>query len=598
MPDSFTVRICISGLGLKDLVLNHPYIFEICEPEEFVLPQESLQEIRSHYTEATFAPPEPSAPLVCVIDSGIQEAHLFISQAIHSQSSYCYLPNTNCTDVADYVPGGGHGTRVAGAVLFPRGIPSHGSWELPCWIQNARVLDASNGLPIELFPPALIRSITEKYYIDYGTRIFNHSISGNAPSRKERVSAWAAEIDLLSYEYDVIFIQAAGNLYDSNSSPFRMGIVQHLEAGRNFPEYLLYPSCRIANPAQSFQAITVGSISHSTFNDGNRNSFGGPGAPSAMTSTGPGLWNCIKPDVVEYGGTYAFDTGNPPSLSCPEELCPELIRTSPPGPPYASDDIGTSYATPKVAHIVAALQSLLPDEPCLLYRALIAQSARWPEWADSYPKTMMADILRFMGYGLPDFDRATGNTPYRITMITSGRVPIHVRQAHVYQVPIPRQIRAAAEEYDILIEITLSYAAKPRRTRKKIRGYFSTWLDWMTSKKGESSESFSNRILYNGDRSNTDGIGTIPWTIGSESNHGILQGARRNSSSLQKDWAIVKSHELPDSFCIGIKAHPGWDNANLPVFYSLAVSFEAINADIEIYELIETQLRTEIETMV
>ena len=43
------------------------------------------------------------------------------------------------------------------------------------------------------------------------------------------------------------------------------------------------------------------------------------------------------------------------------------------------DEIGTSFAAPKVAHIASRLQRVLPDESCLLYRVLIVQSARWPE---------------------------------------------------------------------------------------------------------------------------------------------------------------------------------------------------------------------------
>lgn len=46
---------------------------------------------------------------------------------------------------------------------------------------------------------------------------------------------------------------------------------------------------------------------------------------------------------------------------------------------------------------------------------------------------------------------------------------------------------------------------------------------------------------------------------------------------------MVKSNQLTDSFCIAVCGHKGWD-ANIPVKYSIAVSFEAINQDIEIHE--------------
>jgi hypothetical protein len=40
LPDSFTLRVRITAAGLKDLVLNYPFVFEVTEPDEFETPQE------------------------------------------------------------------------------------------------------------------------------------------------------------------------------------------------------------------------------------------------------------------------------------------------------------------------------------------------------------------------------------------------------------------------------------------------------------------------------------------------------------------------------------------------------------------------------
>jgi hypothetical protein len=71
-----------------------------------------------------------------------------------------------------------------------------------------------------------------------------------------------------------------------------------------------------------------------------------------------------------------------------------------------------------------------------------------------------------------------------------------------------------------------------------------------------------------------------------------------NHSAHQKDWAIVKSNKLTDSFCIGVVGHAGWEkDLKQEIPYSIAVSFEAVNRDIEIYNLIqvENQLQVQIE---
>lgn len=176
--------------------------------------------------------------LMFAIDSGIQEEHRFLSKAIDKSSSHCYLPGLN--DTSDQVNNGGHGTRVAGAILYPNGIPAVSKYKLPCWIQNARVLDDRNSLPDVLFPPNLLRSIVKRYFSDSEekTRIYNHSIAAFYPCRLQHMSSWAAEMDNLSFENDVLFIQAAGNIHDDSPGPIRLGIKQHLVAGRGYPGYL------------------------------------------------------------------------------------------------------------------------------------------------------------------------------------------------------------------------------------------------------------------------------------------------------------------------------------------------------------------------
>jgi len=58
----------------------------------------------------------------------------------------------------------------------------------------------------------------------------------------------------------------------------------------------------------------------------------------------------------------------------------------------------------------------------------------------------------------------------------------------------------------------------------------------------------------------------------------------------------VKSNQLTDSFCIAVRGHKGWDG-NLPAKYSLVVSFEAVNQDIEIYENIRILVEIELNNI-
>ena len=101
--------------------------------------------------------PEENAPKVCVIDSGIQEGHVLLEPSIIVGRSKSYLIAD--TDVADKVQSGGHGTRVAGAILYPNGVPNAGIYKLPFHIINSRILDQNNNLPENLYPPAVMKLI-------------------------------------------------------------------------------------------------------------------------------------------------------------------------------------------------------------------------------------------------------------------------------------------------------------------------------------------------------------------------------------------------------------------------------------------------------
>lgn len=606
LPDSFTVRVRVAGRGLRDFVLNYPFIFEVVEPDNVELPQQQGEAGAPGYPAAALVPPADQAPTVCVIDSGIQEGHVLLAPAIDNASSYCFLPGRP-RDIADYIRPGGHGTRVAGAVLFGEVIPKIGSYGLPCWIQNARVLADNGKLPTTLFPPALMRAVVEAYHLgSRGTRLFNHSINASCHCRLRHMSSWAAEIDMLCHQYDILVVQSVGNLF-LTAMPPSSGIMDHLAAGRNYPNYLMERSSRIADPAQSLQALTVGSVAYTLYQGTDWRSFAGEvGRPSSFSRSGLGIWDVIKPEVVEFAGDYLRNNGSPPLLATPTEgrdCYPELIRSTlyGPGPLYDRDVVGTSYAAPKVTHIAAHLQRLLPDEPCLLYRALIVQSARWPDWTQTAVFVNPTTVLRSIGYGVPDLERATRNTDYRTTFISRGEADIRAGECHVYQVPIPETMRMPGDDYDILIEVTLSYTAQPRRTRRNLRRYLSTWVDWKSSRLRESIDSFRRRALRDQDDADlAAAAGTaLPWTLDTRTDRGEIEGVRRTAGTVQKDWAIVKSNALPVSFCIAIVGHQGWSqDPDSVARYAVVVSFEILGREIPIYNDLQVavqELQAEIE---
>jgi len=288
LNDSFGCEVEISGKGLKDLVSNYPFVFEVSEREEI----SGITGIsgNGHVYELEILPPNHDATEVGVIDSGIMEGHKCITPAINSNNSKSYIVNDPST--ADKVGGGGHGTKVCGAILYPNGVSELVSpYQLPCFIRNIRVLNNYNILE-NRFPAELMKTIVAE---NNDCKIFNLSINSAIPFRKKHMSTWAATIDYLINEKNILFIISAGNITKD-------AINWYLSKGYSYPEYLKEPYCRLANPAQSSFALTVGSINHAAYEDENWKSLGNEYDISAFSRIGSGIWDQIKPDVVEFGG--------------------------------------------------------------------------------------------------------------------------------------------------------------------------------------------------------------------------------------------------------------------------------------------------------
>lgn len=573
LPDSFILRIRVTPAALRDIVVSYPFVFEATEPD--TIEQDLLQNGPGTDWELLLTAPEPSAPAVCVIDSGIQENHRLLSPSIESAVSYCCLPGRP-TDVADYVRAGGHGTRVAGRILFPDGVPGGGAYRLSTRIFNARVLDDVNQLPRELPPAKYLRPIVQRFAIGKGAALlFNHSVASTRWCSLKHMSFWAATLDSLSHDKKVLFIQAAGNIPISD---LRRDISSQIP----YPDFVLRPSHRVRNPAQSLHSLCVGSVSHAFFNEADERNPGGENLPSAFTASGYGIWQTIKPDVVDFGGDFAFSTDGR-AITTPPALCPDMPRsTLNGGPAHDADAVGTSFAAPRVAALGSRIQSLIPEASAQLIRALIVHSAEWPESAKQWDD---ATKLRTMGFGIPNWSRATTNTEYRITFVTEDLRSIRAREAHVYQIPIPPGLRRAGLDDGIRVLVTLAFTASPRRTRRTYRFYNSVWLDWVASKKHETVASFKGRIFSGADH---DGSKELKWFFGSKTNEGHMQDLRRQNGSLQKDWAEVKAHELPEDLCIAVRGHGGWDtNPEAVANYAIVVTIESIAQQLPIYTRIK-----------
>ena len=585
--DAVYFKISINGKGLRDLVQTYQYLFEVKLDSKYDLEHDHFPLIDDYELEVIA--PENSSARVCVIDSGIQENHRLIQSAIDTVNSRSYVDGDDTT--VDYVRQSGHGTKVAGAVLYPISIPKEGKIKLESFIQNARILDHKSEISTGKFEPKLMEQIIADYP---DTRIFNLSVTEKAAYNGTHMPSLAASIDKLIHEKDVLFIVAAGNLSSSSTTSTNFGIIEHLQQGRAYPNYLNEPETKIANPGVSYFAITVGSIAKEDYEDADYKSLAGRNRVSPFSRSGLGMWGCIKPDVVEFGGDLIKNKLSE-ELITKETTSPELVNSTLHGASaVGKDTVGTSFSTPKVSYIASRMQSEHPTESAQMYRALIIQSARLPEHCFYNPTI---NDFRYYGYGVPDVNRALNNSQSRITFIQNGKVG--PKKADIYRLNIPNALKGEGKEFRILVEVTLSFTSKTRLTRKGSHSYLANWLEWKSSKYNENFSSFRNRTLAyldsDFDEEDIDeGGNVIQWIIRENPKWGV-RGISRNNSTVQKSWAIIEPHQFAEEFSIAIVGHFGWDkNLESETPYALCVSFEVMDAEMNIYELL-AQAQVEIE---
>ncbi len=210
-----------------------------------------------------------------------------------------------------------HGTFVAGLVLAGREINSDESCFGPdsAVLVDAQVLSAS-GTDEHL----LLERIDEVVRKHPEVRVWNCSFAIPMELNPVKYSVFAAELDRLSSELGILFVQAAGNYNDTPQ--------------RTWPPSVPLAD-GIATPAEAVNSLVVGSLSH-------RGGMSPVGAPASYSRRGPGFGGQTKPDVCFWSGDFG------PSGELPFAGIRSILPTDEIG-----ESVGTSFAAPLVSSIAA-----------------------------------------------------------------------------------------------------------------------------------------------------------------------------------------------------------------------------------------------------
>jgi subtilisin family serine protease len=458
-------RVECTGNGVR-AALDLPEVAVADLPPQPDLVTEDIAEIEIEQLEPG-NPPAEDAIVIGIIDSGVNFGHPLLA---NTEAGAIAL--NSAWSVSDVV---GHGTSVTSIAAFGdiAARVAAKNFDAQFRIASARVVDDAGQFPKETSVPDLMEQAITKLHADYGCRIFNISL-GNAKRvyKGGKPDPWAAALDALARDLDVLIIVSSGNRDDLTNS-YNDGIIAA------YPQYLLTGASRIIDPATAAIAISVGAIAHSNgLEEADDELAGvrpicGADEPSPFTRTGPGVRGMIKPDLVDFGGNAVWDgpTGALVNGNQKEAAGIWTMHHKPIDRLFRARS-GTSFAAPNMAYKAALLLSHFPAASANLLRSLLARSANIPKAISRRMRGLNdKSALMVCGHGVTNADHAATSDDGRVVLFAEDELLLD--HFAVFEVPIPSEFQTTKGTREI--KVALAFDPPVRHTRAD---YFGVTMGW------------------------------------------------------------------------------------------------------------------------
>ena len=272
----------------------------------------------------------------------------------------------------------------------------------------------------------------------------------------------------------------------------------------------------------------------------------------------------------------------------------------------------TSAATALASRLAAQLYHRYPDLRPETIRALIIHSAEWtPQMLENgivrVDELDLADrisLLQQVGYGIPDLNRASNSAENSLTLIAESELKpfkwedsrVKTDEFHLYVLPWPADVLSELGAAEVRLKVTLSYFIEPNPGNKRYgepRNYTSHGLRFKIIGRSERSSAFMGRVSRAMRDDDYESEGSEKgWQLGSQC---------RDKGCVHKDIWEGSAADLATRNIIAVHPVGGWWKTRKKlkryentVRYSLVVSIEAPNMEVDIY----TPVAQEIETYV
>jgi hypothetical protein len=581
-------------------------------------------------------PASVGAPVVCILDTGVQQEHPLLADSLASSDLHAANPLWQLRPVH------GHGTEMAGLALYGNlhaAVLESDKVELRHRLESVKFLPDTNGNDRDLYGAVTARAVDQpEIQALERPRVFMLAVTAPRPtfvgskdgrrdSEPGKPTSWSASIDALAFgraiddtdpkftyldrdepRHPRLFVVSAGNIRDV------AGNDDHLARSDLEP---------VEDPAQSWNALTVGAYSAHDDMSGAPAAFAGyhPIAPrgelSPVSRTSVLFdrkkWP-FKPDVVADGGNVAASP-DASGVDTPPNLALLTTRFRALGEGFFSTTRDTSAATAAVAAIAADIYSAYPSLRPETVRALIVHSAEWTDamrarFEAEAGKTALAGLLRRYGMGVPDTDRALYSAADALTLVTEATIHPYeregasnagkTREMNLHELPWPIAELEALGATQVRMRVTLSYFIEPNPSSRGWTGryiYPSHGLRFATRRPEESVESFRQRIntraRINGER---------PPSLETETGWLFGSNQQQAAGSLHTDIWSGTGAALASKGAIAVYPVAGWwkgrardDQSEQGVNYSLIVSIESPEVEVDLWTPVYQQVKTSVE---
>ncbi|GAA3931179.1 S8 family peptidase [Microbacterium soli] len=581
-------------------------------------------------------PAGPGAPVVCILDTGVQDSHPLLTDSIAESDMHVAHPLWQLPPVHR------HGTEMAGLALYGdvhRAVQEQAVVELRHRLESVKILPDRDNTDQDLYGAITARAVDRpEIQAADRPRVFMLAVTAEqtrAPARDDKnvkaeagkPTSWSAAIDALAFGRAIddtdpkftyldrdepprprLFVVSAGNIRNVSATD------DHLERS------ILEP---VEDPAQAWNALTVGAYSAKDDMSGAPQEFAGykPIAPrgelSPVSRTSvlfdSKKWP-FKPDVVADGGNLAASPDKS-TADTPENLALLTTRFRMPGEGFFTTTRDTSAATATVAAIAADIYAAYPDLRPETVRALIVHSAQWTDAMQTRfdaesNKTALAALLRCYGMGVPDADRALYSAADALTLVAEATIHPYeregnssagrTREMNLHELPWPTAELEALGSAQVRMRVTLSYFVEPNPSSRGWTGryiYPSHGLRFATRRPDDSVEAFRQRVNA---RARLDE--QKPLKLRTEQGWMFGSNQQQAAGSLHTDIWSGNAVDLASKGAIAVYPVAGWwknrpheDQSEHGVHYSLIVSIESPEIEVDLWTPVYQQVYGSVE---